>query len=82
MASILQFQKAVVIGVAIAFGSHAAAQTPPAFFDGVDDDPSRRAMQKARERIETHRKGDFALTLVDEAGKPAFGNATAELAAQ
>ena len=38
-------------------------------FDGVDDAEGRRVMQQAHQQIEEYRKGDFALTLLDEAGR-------------
>jgi GH35 family endo-1,4-beta-xylanase len=50
------------------------AQT--SFFDGVDDAEGRRVMEDARERIENIRKGDFSLTVTDEAGRPVPGIVT------
>lgn len=48
------------------------------FFDGVDDDQGQHVMQRARESIEKHRKGDFTLKIVDDAGKTVTGKLAVE----
>ncbi len=56
----------------------AAFLAAPGFFDGIDE-ASAAVMERARERIEKIRKGDFRLEVLDRAGKPVTGDLTARL---
>ncbi|MCX7012678.1 MAG: endo-1,4-beta-xylanase [Candidatus Sumerlaeota bacterium] len=58
----------------------AAASAAPAsdFFDGVDE-ASKPVMEAARQRIESIRKGDFAVAVTDEQGRPVSGQARVRL---
>ncbi len=69
--------RGAVLFASLAPSTPACAQSSE--FDGVDDAEGRRVMQQAHQQIEEDRKGDFALTLLDEAGKPISGDASIEL---
>lgn len=46
----------------------ATSRSQPSFFDGVDDEESRAVMVRARERIESIRKGDLQVRFIDSQG--------------
>ncbi|MFB3830114.1 MAG: endo-1,4-beta-xylanase, partial [Bryobacteraceae bacterium] len=64
-------------GLGAAFS--AAPGRSATFFDGVDE-ASAAVMERARQRIEKIRKGDFRILVLDRAGKPVTGELALRLA--